>query len=123
MECPKCQSETRVIDSRSTPKGTRRRRKCDKCGHKNTTYEVSLVMVELYESQFKRVKELEKQVHDLTKKKQGASSARTWTESEKQRLITLYHDNLPYRKIAEVLGRSYPAVDRQIITLRKRGVL
>ena len=40
--CPKCQEEdTRVLDSRETEghKAVRRRRECEKCGHRFTTFE------------------------------------------------------------------------------------
>ena len=41
MNCPKCKWPTRVIDSREIDqgKGIRRRRECEKCGHRFTTYE------------------------------------------------------------------------------------
>lgn len=42
MMCPKCQEEdTRVLDSRETEghKAVRRRRECEKCGHRFTTFE------------------------------------------------------------------------------------
>ena len=42
MKCPFCENEdTKVIDSRHTEEGTaiRRRRECEKCGKRFTTYE------------------------------------------------------------------------------------
>lgn len=42
MHCPRCKlSETSVVDSRLTEDGraVRRRRQCDKCGHRFTTFE------------------------------------------------------------------------------------
>jgi len=42
MHCPSCQThDTKVIDSRLLQEGAnvRRRRKCDSCGHRFTTYE------------------------------------------------------------------------------------
>lgn len=42
MRCPQCQClEDKVVDSRSTKegRGVRRRRECNKCGHRFTTYE------------------------------------------------------------------------------------
>ena len=40
MQCPYCEySETRVIDSRDTPAGIRRRRECLRCGLRFTTQE------------------------------------------------------------------------------------
>lgn len=40
MKCPKCNSrKTKVVDSREKPYGTYRRRECEKCGERFTTYE------------------------------------------------------------------------------------
>ena len=41
MNCPKCKWPTRVIDSRETEdwREIRRRRECERCGHRFTTYE------------------------------------------------------------------------------------
>jgi transcriptional repressor NrdR len=40
MKCPHCgYQHSKVIDSRSTSAGTRRRRQCLKCGYRFTTYE------------------------------------------------------------------------------------
>jgi len=41
MNCPKCKWSTKVIDSRETEdwKEIRRRRECERCGHRFTTYE------------------------------------------------------------------------------------
>ena len=43
MQCPKCQSATRVLETRQGRHGTRRRRECRKCGHRFSTYELPLV--------------------------------------------------------------------------------
>ena len=42
MTCPKCGAETRVIDSRPTGDMIRRRRECENCRRRITTYEVTL---------------------------------------------------------------------------------
>jgi transcriptional repressor NrdR len=41
MTCPRCQSPTRVLESRPAEAGgaTRRRRECSACGHRFTTFE------------------------------------------------------------------------------------
>jgi transcriptional regulator NrdR family protein len=39
MDCPKCGKETRVIDSRQGEKHIRRRRHCDACSERVTTFE------------------------------------------------------------------------------------
>lgn len=41
MNCSKCGARMRVTDTRSAPKGLRRRRRvCPHCGHRATSYEV-----------------------------------------------------------------------------------
>lgn len=41
MKCPRCDSPTRVLESRGADRGTatRRRRACSACGHRFTTFE------------------------------------------------------------------------------------
>lgn len=43
MICPKCEAETKVVDSRPTEGGTqiRRRRLCEACGYRFSTFETS----------------------------------------------------------------------------------
>jgi transcriptional regulator NrdR family protein len=43
MKCPICQSETKVTNSRTTTKGTRRRRECIECLTRFSTHETLLV--------------------------------------------------------------------------------
>lgn len=40
VQCPKCNGESKVIDSRDEESARRRRRQCDKCKHRYTTYEI-----------------------------------------------------------------------------------
>jgi len=42
VNCPQCQSNTTVIDS-SGDESIRRRRQCESCGHRFTTYELRVV--------------------------------------------------------------------------------
>ncbi|HEY1238848.1 MAG TPA: ATP cone domain-containing protein [Solirubrobacterales bacterium] len=40
MNCPRCDSPTRTLETRRVPDGAvRRRRECTECGHRFTTYE------------------------------------------------------------------------------------
>ncbi|MDI6720797.1 MAG: transcriptional regulator NrdR [Candidatus Aenigmarchaeota archaeon] len=39
MKCPFCSEETKVVDTRDNEASTRRRRECEKCGKRFTTYE------------------------------------------------------------------------------------
>lgn len=40
VQCPKCNGESKVIDSRDEESARRRRRQCDKCSYRYTTYEI-----------------------------------------------------------------------------------
>lgn len=40
VQCPECNEESFVIDSRDVEMARRRRRQCKNCGHRYTTYEV-----------------------------------------------------------------------------------
>ncbi len=42
-----------------------------------------------------------------------------WTYIEEQRLM-LYLKEMPYKKIAKILGRSYNSIDRKIFRIRKK---
>lgn len=39
MQCPYCSSDSQVLDSRATTEGVRRRRQCNQCRRRFTTYE------------------------------------------------------------------------------------
>lgn len=61
MNCPLCKAESTVIDSRPTPEvdgSIRRRRQCDSCKHRWTTYEISA-------TSYKRVQRVERIVAEL----------------------------------------------------------
>lgn len=40
VQCPQCNGESSVIDWRDGEDARRRRRKCNKCSHRYTTYEI-----------------------------------------------------------------------------------
>lgn len=42
MTCPVCQGgDSRIMETRQTERGTRRRRECCRCRHRWTTFEIS----------------------------------------------------------------------------------
>ena len=56
MYCPECGSDDcKVVDSRFTERGTRRRRFCNACRHSFTTYEV---VDKEYQEMNQKIKEL-----------------------------------------------------------------
>lgn len=61
LGCPKCKNgRTSVIDSRDSGTTIRRRRKCPKCEHRYTTYEVVEGEIALREKQKAVIKEYRK---------------------------------------------------------------
>lgn len=52
VQCPKCNGESHVIDSRDEESARRRRRKCDSCGHRYSTYEI-------HAEEYNRIRKLE----------------------------------------------------------------
>lgn len=69
MNCPKCSGKSEVSDSRPKDGTVRRRRKCLKCGHKYTSYEVDVSTLLLVRNQSKTVK------HVLRELQKAARSA------------------------------------------------
>lgn len=49
MQCTECDAKTKVIDSRPTTYGIRRRRTCQGCGHRFSTIEVEVLGSRTYE--------------------------------------------------------------------------
>jgi hypothetical protein len=43
MTCPECQAKTKVLETRHSPHGTRRRRACRACEHRFTTFELPVL--------------------------------------------------------------------------------
>ena len=64
MKCPQCGSDNNyVIDSRpSTEYGVRRRRECNECGKRFTTYEITLAEKAKYEQIRLKKEQLERKI-------------------------------------------------------------
>ena len=65
MECPKCGSRMSVSDSRSSEYGIRRRRKCNACGYKLTTYEITATQKAKYERSERRYIGLKQKIYEM----------------------------------------------------------
>jgi len=52
MYCPHCKTMTEagVVDSRASNQAIRRRRKCENCGQRFTTYEMTMEQLPAYEN-------------------------------------------------------------------------
>lgn len=65
LQCPICNGETTVVDSRSTTDGAlRRRRECKKCKHRFTTFEFVEGSFPPYKSGFKQNLEINQYQHE-----------------------------------------------------------
>jgi transcriptional repressor NrdR len=55
MKCPYCEgSDSRVVDTRSAGDGIRRRRECERCGERFTTYEQIAASLQIVKSDGRR---------------------------------------------------------------------
>lgn len=128
MKCPECKgNQVSTIDSRALDKGNsvRRRKKCEDCGYRWSTYELPKSMFDFYEEQMKRLYALEQfqKASSVYKGGSGKAKGTAWTKSETERLIVMYFEQLPLREIAEGLNRSYMSVNKRLCYLRKHGML
>lgn len=127
MKCPECSSKNiSTIDSRPVKgNGIRRRKKCENCGHRWTTHEISVTFIEFYEEQMQRLYALEQFQLASSVYKEGSGKAKgtAWTKSETDRLITMYFAQAPLKEIAVVLNRSYMSINKRLSYLRKNDKL
>ena len=68
MNCPKCGAETRVIDSRPTGDMIRRRRECENCRRRITTYEVTLEQFGEWQKQQREKQKEQREKQDIINK-------------------------------------------------------
>ena len=64
MNCPLCGGALRVVDSRPYEKSVRRRRDCEQCKYRTTTYEIST-------EQMIEFRKLEREKNDIMKTIRG----------------------------------------------------
>jgi hypothetical protein len=125
--CPHCKSKNiSTIDSRPIKgNGIRRRKKCEDCGHRWTTHELSVAFIEYYEFQLQRLYALEQfqMASSVYKEGSGKAKGTAWTKSETDRLIAMYFAQAPLKEIAEALNRSYMSVNKRLSFLRKHDKL
>lgn len=93
MNCPICDSQTNVIDSRKSEGKIRRRKQCKRCLVKFTTYEI---MDQDYE-------DIVKQKHRLLEQVKTRSE---FTRKEDELLLKLKSDGLTRADIALEMGRT-----------------
>ena len=90
LKCPKCGIiDTIVVDSRDYGEYIRRRRKCRKCGHKQTTYERVKSKRGLLKENARRVTEYRK--HYLKDKRPDEKILEALTKMDDVSYIKLIH--------------------------------
>lgn len=117
MKCPKCGAdEDRVLDSRAAREGAaiRRRRECEKCGYRFTTYEeidrdeVLVIKKNGTRQTFERAK-LDKAIRRACgKRKISDEQIRTMIDRV---IANLEGDEIPSEKIAELVMQELHKVD------------
>lgn len=109
MRCPYCGHDTtKVIDSRTAEAGIRRRRKCDDCGERFTTYEqvqravVMVVKKDGRREEFNREKLLAGLRISARKRPLPAGAVEAIVEDIEQRLMASNRAEVPSRVIGEM---------------------
>ncbi len=72
MDCPLCHQPTRVLEKRAEASADRRRRECEACEHRFTTYEVRAAELE----DLREAKHKLEQLHDLLRPTEEAGETR-----------------------------------------------
>jgi transcriptional repressor NrdR len=109
MKCPFCgDTSSRVVDSRTAPGGVRRRRECQACNERFTTYEQyqSTVVMVIKKDGRREEFQREKLLHGLRvaarKRPLPAGSIEAIVEEIEQRLMASGRSEVPSRVIGEL---------------------
>jgi transcriptional repressor NrdR len=118
MKCPYCgRMATRVVDSRTAESGIRRRRECQECNERFTTYEhVQAVVVMVVKKDGRREEfQREKLLHGLRmaaqKRPLPANSIEAIVDGIEQRLMASGRAEVPSRVIGEMAITRLKALD------------
>lgn len=118
MKCPYCgQMATRVVDSRTAESGIRRRRECQECNERFTTYEhVQAVVVMVVKKDGRREEfQREKLLHGLRmaaqKRPLPANAIEAIVDGIEQRLMASGRAEVPSRVIGEMAITRLKALD------------
>ncbi len=118
MKCPYCgQMTTRVVDSRTADRGIRRRRECQECGERFTTYEqhqptvVMIVKKDGRREEFQR----EKLLHGLRvatrKRPLPANAVEAIVDEIERRLMAAGRPEIPSRVLGEMVISHLKTLD------------
>lgn len=120
MKCPYCgRSDTRVIDSRPAEDGNsiRRRRSCDECGKRFTTYEkvetIPLIVIKKDNNreQFDRAKIEKGILHACYKRPVSAEAINTAVDAIELEVINREEKEIPSSQIGEIVMKRLKDLD------------
>lgn len=118
MKCPYCSGlESRVIDTRDVGEGIRRRRECQSCGQRYTTYEavakVTLLIVKRdgRRENFDRQKLYEGIWKACTKRPIASEAIEDMVDDIENRLYSMGQAEVPSRVIGEMVMERLQKID------------
>src|SRR3989339_221399 len=118
MKCPFCgESETKVIDSRESDEQTRRRRECEKCSKRFTTYEkvenINLIVLKKGgKKETFDVEKIRKGIERAAEKRLDKEKIDTIVEIIEQKLRTMETNDIDSKKIGEEVMNQLKKVDK-----------
>lgn len=127
MRCPKCKGDSRVTDSRLTNKALRRRRACTSCGHRWTTYELSVDVNALLADFRKQADEIRRTLEGLSYQLLAARSTLPRKSNGYTRVTPALNMRRPYskeedRKIRDLYPQLGPALHERMQGRSKHSV-
>jgi len=118
IRCPFCgETETKVIDSRDAEDQTRRRRECEKCGKRFTTYEkvenINLVVIKKDGSKEPfEIQKVRRGIERACEKRVEAEKINEIVEEVEQKLRSYEENEIPSKKIGEEIMKALKRVDK-----------
>ena len=118
MKCPFCgESETKVIDSRESDEQTRRRRECEKCSKRITTYEkvenINLIVLKKGgKKEAFDVEKIRKGVERAAEKRLEKEKIDSIVEIIEQKLRSMETNEIDSKKIGEEVMNQLKKVDK-----------
>jgi len=118
MKCPKCQSEhSRVVDSRQAEDAIRRRRVCEDCGNRFTTFErieqmpILVVKKDDKREPFNRQKIIDGLVRSAYKRPVSSEEIESITNKIEQRIRQLDSNEVASETIGELVMEELAGID------------
>ncbi|TPR14045.1 transcriptional regulator NrdR [Apilactobacillus timberlakei] len=120
MQCPHChKNSSRVVDSRPTENGQviRRRRECEKCGYRYTTFErieqTPLLVVKNNgnREEFNREKVLKGIIRSAEKRPVSMDSMKTIVDNVESKIRAMGENEIPSQSIGEYVMKELVNVD------------